>query len=53
MGLVLATTAALSIGIVLWAINLSGLDSLIIGIAIVLVALGVHSVLPGLPGRRS
>lgn len=52
MGLVLSTTAALVIGIILWSLNLSGFDSLLIGIAIVLVALGVTQVLPTLPGRR-
>lgn len=52
MGVILATTAALCIGIVLWALNVSGLDALLLGIGIVLVAIGVHEVLPSLPGRR-
>jgi flagellin-like protein len=52
MGVVLTTTAALCLGIVLWALGLSGLDGLLIAIAIVLVSIGLHSVLPSLPGRR-
>jgi len=53
MGLIITATAGLSIWIVLWATNLfSGFDSILIGIAMVLVAVGVRTVLPYLPGRR-
>ena len=54
MGLILTGTAGLCIWIILWATNLfSGLDSILIGIAMVLIAIAVRNVLPYLPGRRS
>jgi hypothetical protein len=54
MGLVLVGTAGLCIWIVLWATNVaSGFDSILIGIVMVLVAIGVRAVMPYLPGRRS
>lgn len=53
MGLIITATAGLSIWIVLWAVNaFSGLDSILIGIVMVLIAVGVHNLLPYLPGRR-
>ena len=52
MGLVLTATAGLCIWIVLWALNVSGLDAIMIAIAMVLIAIGVRNVLPYLPGRR-
>jgi len=53
MGLVLTATAGLSIWIILWATNLfSGFDSILVGIAMVLLAIAVRNVLPYLPGRR-
>lgn len=53
MGLILTATAGLGIWIVLWAIGAAGgFDSILIGIALVLIAIGVRSVLPFLPGRR-
>ncbi|HZU61450.1 MAG TPA: hypothetical protein VE983_10815 [Solirubrobacteraceae bacterium] len=53
MGLILTATAGLCIWIVLWAVDLlGGFDSILIGIAMVLVAIAVYNVLPYLPGRR-
>ena len=52
MGLILTATAGLCLWIVLWSLNISGLDSILIGIVMVLIALGVRQVLPFLPGRR-
>ncbi len=53
MGLILTATAGLCIWIVLWATNLfSGFDSILIGIVMVLIAIGVRNLLPYLPGRR-
>ncbi|MFZ0091641.1 MAG: hypothetical protein WAL63_19215 [Solirubrobacteraceae bacterium] len=52
MGLVLTATGGLCIWIVVWALNVSGLDAFLITISIVLIGLGVHTVLPSLPGRR-
>jgi hypothetical protein len=52
MGLILTATAGLCLWIVLWSLNISGLDSILIGIVMVLIALGVRQLLPLLPGRR-
>ncbi|HEV3388361.1 MAG TPA: hypothetical protein VG057_05070 [Solirubrobacteraceae bacterium] len=52
MGLILTATAGLCLWIVLWSLNISGLDSILIGIVMVLIALGVRQLLPFLPGRR-
>jgi hypothetical protein len=52
MGLVLTATAGLCIWIIIWALNVSGLDALFIGIGMILLAIGVHNLLPYLPGRR-
>ena len=53
MGLILTATAGLCIWIVLWAIDAAnGLDSIMIGIAMVLIAIGFRNLLPYLPGRR-
>lgn len=52
MGLVLTTTAGLCIWIVIWALNVSGLDAVLIAIVMVLIAIGVRNLLPFLPGRR-
>jgi hypothetical protein len=53
MGLILTATAGLCIWIVLWATNLfSGFDSILIGIVMVLIAIGVRNLMPFLPGRR-
>jgi hypothetical protein len=53
MGLILTATGGLIIWIVLWAIGVaSGFDAILIGIAMVLLAVAIYSVLPYLPGRR-
>jgi hypothetical protein len=52
MGLVLTTTAGLCIWIVIWALNVSGLDAILIAIVMILIAIGVRNLLPFLPGRR-
>ncbi len=54
MGLILTATAGLVIWIVLWSLDLaSGFDAILIGVAMVLIAIGVRNLLPHLPGRRS
>ena len=54
MGLVLVATAGLCIWIILWAIGaFGGFDSILIGIAMVLIAVVVRNLLPYLHGRRS
>jgi hypothetical protein len=52
MGLVLTATAGLCIWIVVWSLNVSGLDAIMIAIVMVLIAIGVRNLLPYLPGRR-
>jgi hypothetical protein len=52
MGLILTGTAGLVIWIVLWSLGVSGFDSILIGIAMVLIAIAVLNLLPFLPGRR-
>jgi hypothetical protein len=52
MGLIITATAGLSVWIVLWALGVSGLDSILIAILMVLVAVLVRNLLPFLPGRR-
>ena len=52
LGVILTATAGLCLWIVLWSLNISGLDSILIGIVMVLIALGVRQLLPFLPGRR-
>jgi hypothetical protein len=52
MGLVITATAGLCIWIILWALNVSGFDSILIAIVMVLMAVGIRNLLPYLPGRR-
>jgi hypothetical protein len=53
MGVILTATAGLCIWIVLWALNVSGFDAIMIAIGMVLIAIGVRNLLPFLPGRRN
>jgi hypothetical protein len=52
MGLILTATAGLCIWIVIWALNVSGLDAIMIAVVMVLIAIGIRNLLPYLPGRR-
>jgi hypothetical protein len=52
MGLILTATAGLCIWIIIWSLNVSGLDAIGLAIAMVLVAIGIRNLLPYLPGRR-
>ncbi len=52
MGLVLTATAGLCLWIIIWALNVSGLDAILIAILMILIAIGVRNLLPFLPGRR-
>ncbi len=52
MGLILTATTGLCLWIVLWALNVSGFDAILIAVLMVLVAVGVRNLLPFLPGRR-
>jgi hypothetical protein len=52
MGLILTATAGLSLWIVLWALNVSGFDAILIVVLMVLIAVAVRQLIPFLPGRR-
>jgi hypothetical protein len=52
MGLILTATAGLCLWIILWSLNVSGFDAILIAVVMVLIALGVRQLLPFLPGRR-
>jgi hypothetical protein len=52
MGLILTATAGLCIWIIIWSLNVSGLDAILLAIVMVLVAIGIRNLLPLLPGRR-
>jgi len=52
MGLILTATAGLSLWIVLWALNISGFDAILIVVVMMLIAIAVRQVIPFLPGRR-
>lgn len=51
MALVVTATFGLVVWIVLWALNVSGFDALLIGIVLVLIVTAARNVLPHL-GRK-
>jgi energy-converting hydrogenase Eha subunit B len=52
MGHILTATAGLCIWIIVWSLNVSGLDAIFFALGMVLIAIGVRNLLPFLPGRR-
>jgi uncharacterized membrane protein len=52
MGVILTATAGLCVWIILWTLNVSGFDAILIAVVMVLVAIGVRNLIPYLPGRR-
>jgi hypothetical protein len=53
VGLILTATAGLSIWLVLWGLDLfGGFDSILIGAAMVLIAVALRNVLPYITSRR-
>jgi len=52
MGLVLTATAALCVWIILWALNISAFDGILVVAGILFVAYGFWNLLPFLSGRR-
>lgn len=52
MGLILTATAGLCLWLILWSLNVSGFDAILIAVLMVLVAVAVRSLIPFLPGRR-
>lgn len=52
MGLIITATIGLCLWIIIWSLNVSGLDAIMLAIVMVLVAIGVRNLMPFLPGRR-
>jgi len=52
MGLIIIATAGLCLWIILWSLNVSGFDAILIAVLMVLVTIAVRQLLPYLPGRR-
>lgn len=52
MGVVVTGTAGLVIWIGLWSLDVSGFDSILIAIGLVLIAVALRSILPNLSDRR-
>jgi hypothetical protein len=52
MGLVITIAAGLCLWIVLWALNISGFDGMLIAVVMVLVAVAIQNVVPRLIGGR-
>jgi hypothetical protein len=52
MGLIITATAGLCLWIILWSLNVSGFDAILIAVIMILVATALRTVLPFLPGRR-
>jgi hypothetical protein len=52
VGLIITGTAGLCLWIVVWALGVSGFDSILISLVIVVIALAVRTLLPYLPGRQ-
>jgi hypothetical protein len=52
MGTVVTATAGLCLWIVLWGLNVSGLDAILIAILAVAIATALRNVVPYLTGRK-
>jgi hypothetical protein len=52
MGVLLTLIAGLVVWVVLWAIGAKALDAFLITLVMLIVAAGVHLVVPHLPGNR-
>ncbi|MDQ6605883.1 MAG: hypothetical protein M3Z06_04960 [Actinomycetota bacterium] len=52
MGLIITATAGLCLWLILWSLNVSGFDAIMIAVVMVLVAIGVRNLMPFLPGKR-
>ena len=52
MGLILTATVGLCLWIVLWALGVSSFDAILIGVAMVVITIGIRNLLPFLPGRQ-
>jgi hypothetical protein len=52
MGVVITATVGLAIWIVLWALKVSGFDSILIAVGLILIATALRNVVPNLTRRR-
>ena len=52
MGLIITASAGLCLWIILWSLNISGFDAILIAVVMILVATALRTVMPFLPGRR-
>jgi hypothetical protein len=52
MGLIITGAAGLCLWIILWSLNISGFDAILIAVLMVLIAIAIRNLLPFLPGRR-
>lgn len=52
MGVIVTGTVGLVIWIVLWALGVSGFDSILIAIGLVLIAVSLRNIVPNLLSRR-
>ena len=53
MGVIVTATFGLAIWIVLWALRVSGFDSIMIAVSLVLIAAMLRTVVPNLTRRRN
>jgi hypothetical protein len=53
MGLAFATTAALCLWVILWAIGVKAFDGMILALLIVIIAAGIQILSAHLPGHRT
>lgn len=53
MGVIVTTTVGLVIWIVLWALGVSGFDSILVVVGLVLIATMLRNVVPNLARRRA
>jgi len=53
MGLILTVTAGLIVWVVLWALNVKGVDAFMLATVIILVGASLKILAGYLPGRRS
>jgi hypothetical protein len=53
MGMAAATFGAVSLWVVLWAINVKGFDAFMLVLLIVLISATLRAILPNLPGKQT
>jgi hypothetical protein len=52
MSVIITATAGLCLWIILWSLNMSGFDAILIAVVMVLTALAAQNILPRRSGRR-